>query len=178
MMPGELSATMGGETSGPEELIPAGAVTFGLEYRMLPGRDEGLCIHVYGNAMTGQDKALLRFDCFAVHPHYHYRNATVRTNERLELADTAEGDPLAWTLDKIKHRLPVMLMRGEAEHIAREMDQRDIDAALPKIVAWAATKAHLKGSRQSLEALLPGFGTFVHEQRCLSATQQDIQGTR
>jgi hypothetical protein len=140
-----MHAQMGGEVSGAEEVIQAGAVTFGLEYRLLPGRDEGLCIHVYGNALPGHDKELLRFDCFAVHPHYHYRNATVQKNERLELDYTAEGDPLAWTLDKIKHRLPAMLMRCEAETIARDMDQRVIDAALPKIAAWAETKTRRKG---------------------------------
>jgi hypothetical protein len=140
-----MHAQMGGEVSGAEEVIQAGAVTFGLEYRLLPGRDEGLCIHVYGNALPGHDKELLRFDCFAVHPHYHYRNATVQKNERLELDYTAEGDPLAWTLDKPKHRLPAMLMRCEAETIARDMDQRVIDAALPKIAAWAETKTRRKG---------------------------------
>lgn len=140
-----MHAQMGGETSGAEELIPAGAVTFGLEYRLLPGRDEGLCIHVYSDAISGQDKELLRFDCFVVHPHYHYRNAILKKNERLELDCTAEGDPLTWTLDKIKHRLPAMLLRCEAEEIARELDQRDIDAALPKIAAWAETKTRRKG---------------------------------
>lgn len=140
-----MHAQMGGETSGVEELIQAGAVTFGLEYRVLPGRDEGLCIHVYGNAIPGQDKELLRFDCFAVYPHYHYRNATVQKNERLELDYTAEGDPPAWTLDKIKHRLPAMLLRCGAENIARDIDQRDIDTTLPRSAAWAETKTRHKG---------------------------------
>jgi len=45
-------------------------------------------------------------------------------------------------LDKIKNRLPIMLIRCEAEDIARQVDQRDIDPALPKIVAWAETKTH------------------------------------
>ena len=140
-----MHAQMGGDIGGPEELIQAGAVTFGLEYRLLPGRDEGLCIHVYCDTLPGQDKELLRFDGFAVHPHYHYRNATVPKNERLELDCTAEGDPLAWALDKIAHRLPAMLMRCEAEPIARELDQRDIEAPLPKIAAWAEIKTRRKG---------------------------------
>jgi hypothetical protein len=42
-----------------------------------------------------------------------------------------------------------MLIRCGAEDIARKVeqkvDQRDIDAALPKLVAWAETKAHCKG---------------------------------
>jgi hypothetical protein len=80
-----------------------------------------------------------------VHPHYHYRNATVHKNERLELDDTAEGHPLTWALEKIQHRLPAMLIRCEAEPIARELDQRDIEAALPQITAWAEAKIRRKG---------------------------------
>ena len=138
-----MHARMGGETGGPEELIPAGAVTFGLEYRTLnDGAEEGVWIHVYSDELEAPDKELLRFDCFRVAPHYHYRNANVKKNERLMLDFTAEGDPLSWTLDKIKNRLPIMLIRCEAEDIARQVDQRDIDAALPKIVAWAETKTH------------------------------------
>ena len=141
-----MHAQMGGETAGTEEMIEAGAVTFGLEYRTLRGgEEEGICIHVYGNSIPGDDKELLRFDCFKVAPHYHYRNSTVKKNERLMLDFTAEGNPLAWTLDKIKNRLPIMLIRCEAEDIARSIDQRDVDAALPKIVAWAETKTTRKG---------------------------------
>ncbi len=55
---------------------------------------------------------------------------------------TAEGDALAWTLDKIKNRLLIMLLRCEADEVARDLDQKDVDAALPKIVAWAETKTH------------------------------------
>jgi hypothetical protein len=141
-----MHAQMGGETGGAEELIPAGAVTFGLEYRTLhDGAEEGICIHVYGNELPGHDRELLRFDCFRVAPHYHYRNASAKKNERLMLDFTAEGDPLSWTLDKIKNRLPIMLIRCEAEEVARAVEQRDIDAALPKIVAWAETKSRRRG---------------------------------
>jgi len=66
-------------------------------------------------------------------------------NERLELDFTAEGDLLFWPLDKIKNRLPIMLIQCGAEDIACNVDQRDIDAALPKLVAWAEPEAHRKG---------------------------------
>ena len=141
-----LHAQMGGETGAAEELIQAGAVTFGLEYRILhDGAEEGVCIHVYGNSIPSQDKELLRFDCFREAPHYHYRNSTTKKNERLMLEFTAEGDPLAWTLDKIKNGLPIMLIRCDAEDVARSVDQREVDAALPKIVAWAETKTRRSG---------------------------------
>jgi hypothetical protein len=142
-----MHAQMGGTTGGSEELVQAGAVTFGLEYRTNVGAmdDEGICIHVYGNEVEGSDKELLRFDCFRINPHYHYRNKPLEQNVRLELDFTAEGDPLVWTLDKIRNRLPIMLLRCQADGIARSVDQRDVNAAMPKIVAWAETKTHNRG---------------------------------
>lgn len=107
--------------------------------------DEGICIHVYGNDIEGDDKELLRFDCFRIGPHYHYRNGPIGQNDRLELDFTAEGDPLSWTQDKIRNRLPIMLMRCQADSTARNVDQRDVDAAIPHIVAWAETKTHNRG---------------------------------
>ena len=138
----QLHAQMGGDVSGGEEIIKAGAVDFGLEYRtnVAAINDEGICIHVYGNDIDGDDKELLRLDCFKLEPHYHYRNATIKKNERLMLDYTAEGNPIEWALEKISSRLPVMLLRCQADDIARRVDQRDIDAALPKIVAWAEAK--------------------------------------
>ena len=103
---------------------------------------QGVSIIVEDNI---QQKQLLRFDCFRVAPHYYYRNATVKKNERLMLDFTAEGDALAWTMGKIKNRLPTMLLHCEADEIARNIDQRDADAVIPKIVAWAETKTHRRG---------------------------------
>ena len=114
---------MGVETGGSEELILVGTVTFGLEYGTLHGgEEEGICIHVYGNSLDNPYKKLLRFDCFRVAPHYHYRNATGNKNERLILDFTAEEDSLVWTMDKIKNRLPTMLLRCEADDIACNVD--------------------------------------------------------
>ena len=91
-----MHAQMGGETDGPEELIQAGAVTSGLEYRTLhEGSEEGVCVHVYGDRLKGPDKELLRLDCIRVTSQYHYRNASVKKNERLLLDFTVEGDSLA-----------------------------------------------------------------------------------
>ena len=144
----KMHAQMGGKASS-EEFIPAGAVTFGLEYRSEVGGgmgdgDQGVCIHVYGNDLPGTDRELLRFDCFDKAPHYHYRNAAANKNERIMLDYTAEGDPIPWTLDKIKNRLPIMLVRCGVEDIARKLDQREIDAALPKVAARAETLSHQK----------------------------------
>ena len=125
-----MHARMGGDVAGSEELISAGAVTFGLMYRTGVGEknDEGICIHVYGNDIPGDDKELLRLDCFKYDPHYHYRNATIKQNERLMLDYTAEGSTVEWALDKIRNRLPAMLLRCQADETARNLDQRDVNA--------------------------------------------------
>ena len=91
-----MHAQMGGETGGPEKLIQAGAVTFGLEYRTLhEGAEKGVCIHVYGDRLEWPDKELLHLDCIRVASHYNYWNASVKKNERLLLDFTVEGDSLA-----------------------------------------------------------------------------------
>ena len=36
-------------------------------------------------------------------------------------------------------------MFAKKDYIARSIDQRDVDAAVPKIVAWAETKTHRRG---------------------------------
>ena len=91
-----MHAQMGGEAGAPEELIQAGAVTSGLEYRTLhEGAEEGVCIHVYGDRLEGPDKELLRLDCIRVTPHYHYRNASVNKNARLLLDFAMKGDSLS-----------------------------------------------------------------------------------
>ncbi len=145
MMQESMETRMTG-TKSDEELIPAGAVSFGVLYRHQPNGDQGVCIHVFGNDLPGHDKELLRFDCFQKEPHYHYRNAAIKKNERIFLDCTAEGLPLTWTLDKIKNRLPLMLLRCGAEDVARKVDQREVDAAMPKIIAWAEnlTATHRK----------------------------------
>ncbi len=115
--------------------IPAGALTFGIEYRHLQN-DRGVCIHVFHELHGGQDE-LLRFDCFERAPHYHY--AWSKNDQYVPLDTTAEGDPLQWTLTRLRTRLPAMLIRAGAADLARTLDQRDIDAALPTIAGWAET---------------------------------------
>ena len=113
--------------------IPAGPLTFGIEYRHLQD-DQGICIHVFGD-LNGNQEEFLRFDCFERVPHYHY--AWSQNDRYVPLDTAAEGDPLQWTLARLRARLPAMLIRADAPDLARALDQRDIDAALPQIAGWA-----------------------------------------
>ena len=66
-------------------VVSAGAAEVAMSYRNdIPG-DAGLCIQVYAE-VDGRDTELLRFDCFANAPHYHY--GPEQNNERLMLDAT------------------------------------------------------------------------------------------
>lgn len=132
--------------------FPAGAVDIGIEYRLLnpdtvresykmmenseailarfeekiketePKIDEGLSIHVMSPDRRAE---YLRFDCFAEWPHYHY----IRTDQPGNLLNwsividrVADGEPLDFALDRIRHRLPAMLTQARAADVAAQLD--------------------------------------------------------
>jgi hypothetical protein len=114
-----------------ETVISAGTVGVALGYRDdIPG-DAGLCIQIYAE-VDGQDTELLRFDCFANAPHYHY--GPEQDNERLMLDATAAGDPLAWTLERFERgRLRPMIERAGYTRVAASLDEGAFQAALPTV---------------------------------------------
>ena len=126
-----------------DEVIEAGAIRFGLEFRSL-ARDRGLAIHVLGD-VAGQEIELLAFDCFENEPHYHYgpRNK----NERIYWDKALVPDTLRWTLDQFKGgKLPRMIQRAGYPGIVAEMDRELIASAVatevePKALASRAANA-------------------------------------
>lgn len=100
-----------------DEVIEAGPVRFGLEFREL-ANDRGVAIHVLGD-VGGEEVELLTFDCFERAPHYHYGPRA--KNQRLYLDMTATPDPLDWALNLFKGgKLAPMLERaGYVDHAAR-----------------------------------------------------------
>ncbi len=143
------------------EYIEAGAVSFGVEYRLLTDAvaaasavedaggtdsadrgsfdDRGVSIHVFG-VEGGQRLEYLRFDCFVEDPHYHYVSWKERSNEMLHIDPVADGDPLHWALERIRTRLPQMLERAGAAGVARSLDPERVEAVMPR-VAEAAYRA-------------------------------------
>ena len=116
-------------------LISAGAVKFAMRYRDDIEGDEGLSIEVRGD-VGGEDTELLRFDCFAVAPHYHY--GPQADDERLMLDLTAAGDSLEWTLGCFERgRLRPMIERAGYAGIAEALDDDALASALPEVVGSA-----------------------------------------
>jgi hypothetical protein len=143
------------------EWFDAGALRVGVEYRLLTDAiaaaapseraagsdraapeafdDRGVSIHVVGRDADGA-REYLRFDCFEDDPHYHYISWREKRNEMLHIDPIADGDPLAWTLERLRTRLPQMLARAGAEQVAARVDARAVEAVLPR-VAEAAYRA-------------------------------------
>lgn len=138
----------------------AGGLRIGVEYRLLtdaiaaaaqleaangsvpgvetdgPIDDRGVSLHVFGH-QDGEDREFLRFDCFQEDPHYHYVSWRDKSNEMIHLDPVADGDPLAWALDRLRHRLLPMLIRAGASDVARQVDVTAFDAVLPRIAETA-----------------------------------------
>jgi len=114
----------------------------GLEAAVL--EDRGVSLHVVG-PIDGVPREVLRFDCFAEDPHYHYVSWRTRANEVLHVDPVAEGDPLAWALERLRTRLPQMLARAGAPELGAALDRRALEAALPR-VAEAAERARREES--------------------------------
>ena len=105
--------------------------------------DRGVSLHVCV-AEAGARREHLRFDCFQEDPHYHYVSHAPRFNHMLHLDPVADGDSLAWALERIRTRLPQMLARAGAAAAAATLDPAALDALLPR-VAEAAYRARYAG---------------------------------
>jgi len=147
------------------EYFEAGAVSFGVEYRLLDDAiaaandlegaegqdgggsfdDRGVSLHVFGSAAEGETPLeYLRFDCFDEDPHYHYVSWKQKSNEMIHLDPVADGDPLSWALERIRTRLPQMLERAGAADVAARVDLREVEDVMPKVseAAWRARYHH------------------------------------
>jgi len=132
----------------------AGVVRIGVEYRLLDAAiaaasttdaasgdhqadpfmfdDRGVSLHVFV-LREGDYHEALRFDCFDEDPHYHYVSRRVKMNDMIHLDPIADGDPLAWALERLRTRLAPMLERAGEPEAAARLDPRVVDAVLPQV---------------------------------------------
>jgi hypothetical protein len=140
-------------------LIPAGALTFGVEYRDVDPEslratyagndahlaeleerspeggffDTGVSIHVSG---TADGHEYLRFDVFDDEPHYHYvhrtDDGTVR-NQVIDFDTTAHGDMFPWVMTCLRTRLPEMLAAAGGSALAARLDLRALPDAIDAV---------------------------------------------
>jgi hypothetical protein len=130
--------------------VPAGAVTFGVEFRVLNeaiateyleriGAEQtlseedidtsGVSIHVFGQ--DGHE--YLRFDCFDDGPHYHYVDPKSATQRIIDLDLAAVGDPLSWSLERLRTRLGPMLREAGGAPVAAGLDAGVVATAVDQV---------------------------------------------
>lgn len=153
--------------------FPAGAVTFGVEYRDLDPEnlvetykenpeylaellekspeggftDEGVTVHVF-DASDGHE--YLRFDVFDDEPHYHYIHRTVDdtvVNNVIDFDAVAQGDMFAWTFERLHGYLSAMLTQAGGAALAEQLDDDLVHRVLAEVEACAAAARANSGAR-------------------------------
>ena len=139
--------------------IPAGAVTFGVEYRRLDEavildfygpdarsqfddvtpagmegtvEEDGLCLHVFG---TSDGAEYLRFDCFEEAAHYHLLDPHTPRNVVVEHDVARQGPLLDWALEALRNRLPELLAEAGASDLSAAVDPGQVAHALEAVQA-------------------------------------------
>lgn len=158
---------------GGTELIDAGPVTFGVEYRFFYQRDaegeltdevndHGLSIHVYEGSSGLTAPEHLRFDCLLMRPHYHYINWAEQRQEHVWYDPASSGDMVEWSLDRLRNRLVPMLIEAGATQLINEIDPREVEAALSKVAGWADALRERAQRNWRGSIYLTGAGVWPH----------------
>ena len=132
-------------------VVDAGLVDIAMSYRKELMPDQGLCIQVYSE-IEGKDTEILRFDCFDQDPHYHY--GPENHNIRLHLDKTTAGNPVGWTMDNIRNKLPIMVRRSGYDSLADSLEAHPVsDAALDEAEAKARDLS--RNDRRTVHHMMP-----------------------
>ncbi len=118
---------MDNQSSAPKKSDPiifeADGMRIWVDHRRGVGGDDGLTFDV---TVAGDEAGarILRFDCFSKTPHYHIGPAGKDSVHDMN----AEGiaDPVRWTLDQLKSRLPSLVTQAGFDEIAKGIDQKAI----------------------------------------------------
>jgi hypothetical protein len=96
------------------------------------GSDEGLTFDITTAGSQDEGKRILRFDCFYKTPHYHV-GVSGGENAARNMKDEGVEDPVRWTLEQLKTRLPAMVKQAGYEEIAGKIDQHAIADQLTRL---------------------------------------------
>ena len=125
---------MGKEESVSKKSNPIVIETAGMrmtvDYRHGVG-DEGLTFDITVAGEKEGGARILRFDCFKKTPHYHIGPSGRHPVH--DMNDEGIKDPVRWTLDQLKTRLPSMVTDAGYEQIAKMIDQKAITDRLSQV---------------------------------------------
>jgi len=112
--------------------VGAGPITFMVEHRNVvqDGVEAGgPTVRVLGSE---DQHEYLRFDMFNVNAHYHYEPPAEK--ERILMIDTvADGDPVDWSLERLRERLAPMLVAAGGEALANDLDSATLADAVDHV---------------------------------------------
>ena len=119
--------------------IAAGAVSFVVQHELWDGNiqdhpDQGVVILVEGQA-GGKDTTLLRFNCFDIEKSYVY--APEGESKAFRMDPTVDGNPIGWSIQQIRTKLPQMLEAASYPEIAGKIDSKAIEEALSEVESSA-----------------------------------------
>lgn len=116
-----------------------GNVSFAVQHELWDGNiedhsDQGVAILVTGQ-VEGKETTLLRFNCFDQERSYVY--GPEKMNKLCRMDPIVDGNPIAWSVKQIKHKLSDMLQAAGYEDIAQHIDTHAISQTLGKVEATA-----------------------------------------
>lgn len=121
----------------------AGPVTFAVEARVIGvGNavvERGASLHVFG---ADRAQEYLRFDCFELHPHYHYIHNDLQHNSVWGYDDVANGPMHEWTVRTVRAHLPELLRRAGADELASRVETSGFDISVLDGVGKELQAAH------------------------------------
>jgi hypothetical protein len=112
-------------------IIEAAGMRIAVDHRRGIGGDEGLTFDITVAGEKENGARILRFDCFNKTPHYHIGPSG--KNPVHDMKDEGIEDPVRWTLDQLKTRLPSMVTEAGYEEIAKVIDQKAIANSFSQI---------------------------------------------
>ena len=119
--------------------IDAGAVSFVIQHELWDGNiqdhsDQGAVILVEGQ-VGGKDTTLLRFNCFDLEKSYIY--APEGETKLFRMDPTVDGNPIGWSIQQIRTKLPQMLETAGYKDIAGKIDSKAVNDALGEVESSA-----------------------------------------
>jgi hypothetical protein len=137
MVDADYTTPTGQIADGRASRVRAGPIMFTVEYRRVvqAGAEvSGPTIRVAG---ADDDHEYLRFDMFNRDAHYHYMSPSTGADERAErvvvLDTVAEGDPVAWAIDRLRSRFAPMLANAGGQRVVELLEEDTLARAVDEV---------------------------------------------
>ena len=112
-----------------EQIFDVGGIQLRVGHHIF-GDDGGPAVSVFAE-IDGKAVQVMRFDRFRKEPHYHY-DPTGRDDKR-DLGRDTVSDPIAWTLEQLRHHLLEMIRTAVYRRVAENVDPAAVAPVLSDV---------------------------------------------